>query len=133
MKQRFWVLAGILVLSFSSIASATDSPVYQCSGSSGAVIYTDREQSGCRPMALGSLTIAPSRTYSDAVSSPSYTRLRPLPTDWYDHTAPAGSMRNRVMQGGLYGMQNWIDYDAPVGSMRNSVGTWPRPFGLYGW
>jgi hypothetical protein len=133
MKSRCQVLLGILVLTLPSIASATDSPVYQCPGPSDTLLYTDREQSGCRPVALSSLTIAPSRAYSESVSSPSYYRLGPLPTDWYDHSAPVGSMRNRMMQGGVYGMQNWIDYDSPVGSMRNSVWTWPRPFGLYGW
>jgi hypothetical protein len=135
MKRRFWCVVGALILSLPAMASATDSPVYQCPGPSGTLLYTDRELSDCRPITLSSLTIAPSRTYSESVSSPSYNRLRPFPADWYDHSAPVGSMRNRLMQGGLYGMQNWIDYDSPVGSMRNSVGTWPRPFGfgLYGW
>ena len=133
MKCRFWSLAGMLAVSFPALVFATDSPMYQCPGPSGTLLYTDRALSDCQPIALGGLTIAPARTYPEAVSSTSYNRLRPFPTDWYDHSAPIGSMRNRMMQGGLYGMHNWIDYDSPVGSLRNTVQTWPRPFGLYGW
>jgi hypothetical protein len=83
-------------------------------------------------MALNSLTIAPARTYSIAPNS-SYNLLRPFPLDWHDNTAPIGSMRNRLIQDGLYGLHNWIDYNAPVGSMRNSAEAWPSPYGLYGW
>jgi hypothetical protein len=133
MKRRFLLVVSVIGLLLPAMASATDSSVYQCPGPANTLLYTDREQPGCHAMVPGSLTIAPTRIYSDSASNQSYDRLRPFPTDWYDHTAPVGSMRNQVMQGGLYGTQNWIDYNAPVGSMRNSVQTWPRPFGWFGW
>ncbi len=133
MKRRFWVLVGILVLSLPEGVSAADLSMYQCPGPSDTLLFTDRERSGCHPMVLGSLTIAPARTDSESVAHTNYPRLRPFPMDWYSHTDPVGSMRNRMLRGIPYGMQNWIDYNAPVGSMRNSVGTWPNPFRLYGW
>jgi hypothetical protein len=133
MKRPFSILAGVLILSLPSIASANDFPMYQCPGPSNTVLYTNIEQPGCRPTALGSLTIAPARTYSNAVDGRSSSSLRPFPTDWYDDTAPIGSMRNSLMRGRPYGTQNWIDYGASVGSMRNSVETWPSPFWFYGW
>lgn len=133
MKNRFRCAVGVLILSLPVMASATDSPVYQCPGPSGTVLYTDRMPSDCHPITLRALTIAPTRTDADSLSSPNYNRLRPFPTDWYDQTAPIGSMRNRLTRNGLYGMQHWIDYTSPIGSMRNSVETWPRPFGWYGW
>jgi hypothetical protein len=133
MKKPFCIVVGVLLFSLPSIAPATDPPMYQCPGPSGTILYTNREQADCAPMTLAPLTIAPARTYSDFANSPDYSSHRPFPTDWYDYTAPIGSMRNRLMRGRLYGAQNWIDYNAPVGSMRNSVETWPGPFGWYRW
>lgn len=132
MKKPFCFVIGIVILSLPSITSANDVPVYQCPGPSDTILFTNKEQEGCRPMALAPLTIAPTRTYPDSVTSPGYS-LRPFPMDWYDHTSPVGSLRNRIIRNRPYGMQHWLDYNAPVGSMRNSVETWPSPFGLYGW
>ena len=133
MNNPFCIVVGILILSLPLIASANDTTVYQCPGPSDTILFTNKEQEGCRPMALAPLTIAPARTYSDSVTNPGYSSLRPFPTDWYDHTAPVGSLRNRLIRNRLYGMQHWLDYNASVGSMRNSVETWPSPFGWYGW
>jgi hypothetical protein len=59
--------------------------------------------------------------------------LRPLPSDWFDYGGSVGSLRNRLTQGGFYGIQDWLDYDAAVGSMRNSPANWPSLYLLYGW
>jgi len=59
--------------------------------------------------------------------------LRMFPSDWFDYAGTVGSLRNRLAQSGIYGMQDWLDYDAPVGSMRNSPAYWPSPYLRYGW
>lgn len=94
MKERCWIVASLLALSLPPTASALDSAVFQCPGPSNTVLYTNIEQSNCRPMMLGTLTIAPTRTYS-----PSVDRPNSIPSDTYDYTSPIGSMRNRLGQG----------------------------------
>lgn len=96
MNRPLRILGSMLALSLPSIVSATDSAVYQCPGPSNTILYTNSEQSDCRPMTLGALTIAPTRTYSTSIESPNS-----IPSDRYDYTAPIGSMRNRLVQGHL--------------------------------
>jgi len=84
-------------------------------------------------MNLPELTIAPDRgTVTQSNNATPYS-LQRFPSDWFDDAGSVGSLRNRLTQGGLYGMQDWLDYDAPIGSMRNSPAYWPSPYGLYGW
>lgn len=125
----FGIFFCLFLPSISLSADVPEDHVYQCIGPSETALYTDRDLPGCQAMALASLTIAPSRAYlfSDGTAAGSF--LRPFPEDWFDNTAPVGSMRNRMANGGLYGTHGWIDYNAPVGSMRNSVTTWPSPYG----
>ena len=94
MSRPLRILVGICVFSLPSMVSATDSTVYQCPGPSNTILYTNRADLDCRPMALGTLTIAPTRTYPPSVDHPNS-----IPSDRYDYTAPIGSMRNRLVQG----------------------------------
>ena len=133
--MRHIVLLGVIAIFVPSLSPASDqldSSVYQCPGPSGGALYTNQKRPGCEVMNLPELTIAPDR---DAIQSNNTTPygLRPFPSDWFDYDGSVGSLRNRLAQGGLYGMQDWLDYDAAVGSMRNSPAYWPNPYGLYGW
>lgn len=94
MSRPLRTLVSVLALSLPSMVSATDPVVYQCPGPSNTILYTNSEQSDCRPMTLGALTIAPTRTYSTSLDS-----QNSIPLDRYDYTAPIGSMRNRLIQG----------------------------------
>jgi len=130
------VVLGIIAMFVPSLSLASDeldSIVYRCPGPSGTDLYTNKKQPSCEVMNLPELTIAPNR--GTAIQSNSATRYDWLafPSDWFDYAGSVGSLRNRLTQGGLYGMQDWLDYDAPVGSMRNSPANWPRPYLLYGW
>jgi hypothetical protein len=84
-------------------------------------------------MNLPALTIAPAHSVVLRSNNAIPYGLRSLPSDWFDYDGSVGSLRNRMTQGGLYGMQDWLDYDAPVGSMRNSPANWPGSYWLYGW
>jgi hypothetical protein len=98
MSRPLRILATVLTFLLPSLVSASDSAVYQCPDPSGTILYTNREQPDCRPMTLGTLTIAPTRTYSTPIDSPNYTPPPPFSPDWYDYTAPIGSMRNNPLQ-----------------------------------
>jgi hypothetical protein len=84
-------------------ADVSEDHVYQCVGPSGTALYTDRDRPGCQAMALASLAIAPSRAYSVLDGKAAGNFLRPFPEDWFDNTTPVGSMRNRMLNGGLSG------------------------------
>ena len=107
--------------------------MYRCLGPSGTYLYTNKTQPGCEVMILPELTIAPHRAADMRSNNTMFYGLRQFPSDWFDYAGSVGSLRNRLTQGGLYGMQDWLDYDAPVGSMRNSPAYWPSPFLTYGW
>lgn len=96
MSRPLRILISVLALSLPSMASATDSPVYQCPGPSSTMLYTNIERPNCLPMTLGALTIAPTRTYS-TINSPSYTPLEPFPSDWDHQSVPVDSWENRLM------------------------------------
>ncbi len=101
MSRPLRILVTVLTFSLPSLVAASDSTVYQCPDPSGTILYTNREQLNCRPMTLGALTIAPTRTYSSPIESRSSTPPPPFSPDWYDYTAPIGSMRNNPFQGYL--------------------------------
>ncbi len=133
---RYMVLFGAMAVLFPSLSSASDqldSSVYQCPGPSGNALYTNQKRPGCEAMNLSELTIAPDRGTATQSNNATPYGLQRFPSDWFDDAGSVGSLRNRLTQGGLYGMQDWLDYDAPVGSMRNSPAYWPSPYGLYGW
>ena len=71
-------------------------------------------------MNLPELTIAPDRGTATQSNNATPYGLQRFPSDWFDDAGSVGSLRHRLTQGALYGMQDWLDYDAPVGSMRNS-------------
>lgn len=98
MNRPLQILMTVLTFSLPSLVAASDSTVYQCPGPSGTILYSNREQPDCRPMTLGALTIAPNRTYSTPVERPSSAPPIPFSPDWYDYTAPIGSMRNNPFQ-----------------------------------
>lgn len=98
MNRPLRILVTVLAFSLPSLVSASDSAVYQCPDPSGTILYTNRAHPDCRPMTLGDLTIAPTRTYSTPITSPSSTPPPPFSPDWYDYTAPIGSMRNNPFQ-----------------------------------
>jgi hypothetical protein len=129
------VLIGVLAMFIPSLSLASDQPdfVYQCQDPSGTVLYTNKERPGCEVMSLPALTIAPAQSVVPQSNNAMPYGLRSLPSDWFDYDGSVGSLRNRMTQGGLYGMQDWLDYDAPVGSMRNSPTNWPGSYWLYGW
>jgi hypothetical protein len=132
---RYMVLVGVLVMCVPSLSSASDrlDSLYRCQGPSGIDLYTDTERPGCEMMNLPPLTIAPTQSAVPRSNNTMAFGLRQVPSDWFDYDGSVGSLRNRITQGGLYGMQDWLDYDAPVGSMRNSPANWPSPYLRYGW
>ena len=133
---RHIVFLGVITMFVPSLSLASDqldSIAYRCQGPSGIDLYTNKEQPGCEVINLPELTIAPDRGAAAPPSIPAPYALRPFPSDWFDYAGSIGSLRNRLTQGGLYGMQDWLDYDAPIGSMRNSPAYWPSPYGLYRW
>ncbi len=101
MSRLLQILVTVLTFSLPSLVAASDSTVYQCPDHSATILYTNREHPNCRPMTLGALTIAPTRTYSTPVERPSSAPPVPFSPDWYDYTAPIGSMRNNPFQGYL--------------------------------
>ena len=129
----FLGIIAMLVPSLSLASDQLDSSVYQCPDPSGDTLYTNKKQPGCEEMSLPELTIAPDRRAATRSNIPAPYTLRPFPSDWFDYAGSIGSLRNRLTQGGLYGLQDWLDYDAPVGSMRNSPAYWPGPYLLYSW
>jgi hypothetical protein len=134
---KYMVLIGVLVIFVPSYSLASDliDFVYRCQGPSGTDLYTNKNRPDCEVIRLPELTIAPPdrgavRQSNNAMSP---YGLSSFPSDWFDYGGSVGSLRNRLTQGGLYGMQDWLDYDAPIGSMRNSPAYWPGLYGLYGW
>lgn len=115
MSRPLQILVTVLTFSLPSLAAASDSAVYQCPDPSGNILYTNREHPDCRPMTLGALTIAPTRTYSTPVESPSSTPPPPFSPDWYDYTAPIGSMRNNPFQSYLPQDLSGAQYYPPLG------------------
>jgi hypothetical protein len=111
--------------------TASDELVYQCPGPSGIALYTNQKRSGCEEMRLPELTIAPTQRADIRSNRAMPYGLRPFPSDWFDYAGPVGSLRNRLTQSGLYGMQDWLDYGAPVGSIRNSPAYWPSSYLTY--
>ena len=133
---RYMVLFGAMAMFVPSLSSASDqldSSVYKCPGPSGEALYTNKEQPGCEEMTLPELTIAPDGGAIARSTPPPPYGLRQFPSDWFDYAGSIGSLRNRLTQGGLYGIQDWLDYDAPIGSMRNSPAYWPGLYLYYGW
>lgn len=133
---RHIVFLGVIAMFVPSLSLASDqldAIVYRCQGPSGTDLYTNKKQPGCEVMNLPELTIAPHRTAAMRSNNTTLYDLRQVPSDWFDYAGSIGSLRNRLTQGGLYGMQDWLDYDAPIGSMRNSPVYWPSPYILYGW
>ncbi len=126
------VFIGVMVMFVPSLCPASDA-VYRCQDPSGTDLYTNQERPGCEVISLPALTIAPTQSAAPRSSNALPYGLRPFPSDWFDYSGSVGSLRNRMTQGGLYGMQDWLDYDAPVGSMRNSPANWPSPYWTYGW
>jgi hypothetical protein len=129
----FLSVIAIFAPSLSHASDQLDSNVYRCQRPSGTDLYTNKKQPGCEVMNLPELTIAPDRRTIPGSNTPPPYGLRQFPSDWFDYAGSIGSLRNRLTQGGLYGMQDWLDYDAPVGSMRNSPAHWPSPYLYYGW
>ena len=129
----FLVVIAMFVPSLSSASDQLDSSVYKCPGPSGDALYTNKKQPGCEEMSLPELTIAPDRGTITRSNTPPPYGLRQFPSDWFDYAGSIGSLRNRLTQGGMYGIQDWLDYDAPIGSMRNSPAYWPSPYFTYGW
>jgi hypothetical protein len=129
----FLGVIAIFVPSLSSSSDQLDSSVYQFPGPAGTTLYTNQKRPGCEEMSLPELTIAPHRGAAIQSSNATLYGSRPFPSDWFDYAGSVGSFRNRLTEGGLYGMQDWLDYDAPIGSMRNSPAYWPNPYGLYRW
>lgn len=133
---RHIVVLGVIAIFVPSLSPASDqldSSVYQCPGPSGDTLYTNQKRPGCEVMNLPELTVAPNRDTAILTYNARPYGLRSFPSDWFDYAGSVGSFRNRLTQGGLYGMQDWLDYDAPVGSMRNSPANWPSPYLLYVW
>ena len=131
---RHLVLIGVLATLVPSLSPASDQPgsVYRCQGPSGTDLYTNKERPGCEVMNLPALTIAPEGSTVLRSNNAMPYGLRSFPSDWFDYDGSVGSLRNRLTQGGLYGMQDWLDYNAPVGSIRNSPAYWPIPY-VYVW
>ena len=132
---RYMVLIGVLVMFVPSLSLASDQVdfVYRCQGPSGTDLYTNKKRPDCEVMRLPELTIAPDRGAGPESNNAMPYGLTSFPSDWFDYGGSVGSLRNRLTQGGLYGIQDWLDYDAPIGSMRNSPAYWPGLYGFYGW
>ena len=129
----FISVIAMFVPSPSLASDELNSTVYQCPGPSGTVLYTNQQRSGCEEITLPELTIAPTQSADLRSNGAMPYGMRTFPSDWFDYAGSVGSLRNRLAQSGIYGMQDWLDYDAPVGSMRNSPAYWPSPYLRYGW
>ena len=102
-------------LARSDVASTDSETVWECPGSEGVPVYTNRERSGCRAMQLKPLSTVPSipdlpyrqqfaAPRMDAPAQPDWNAPSTAPArnvpdwgkDWYAHIAPAGSAREEV-------------------------------------
>lgn len=126
----FLLLALLLSAHPAEAGDNSDEAMYECPGSNGEPLFTNKDVDGCQRMALRSLTVAPTIPDRPALRTDLYDPLmprshRPFPQDWLDYNAPVGSLRNSDARSGLYGTQGWFDYDAPSGSFRNDPAMWP--------
>jgi hypothetical protein len=120
LTQKFFILAAALAV-FSTSPAFSDSPsepvtTWQCPQSDGSLVYTNKEKTGCRAMALKPLSIVPdlgnmptaprtSATGEPHYEVPSYqertagTGGRQVPDwarDWYAGNTPSGSAQGEV-------------------------------------